>query len=69
MRHAHPFLQGIYLNFSGFSTFSSEPADRLDVFFSLISSSQWHSMFGEVFLVFLDGFIEIPAFGLALQLL
>ena len=37
------FLQGMYLNFGGFSTFSSEPAGCLDAFFSLICSLQWHS--------------------------
>ena len=26
VRHPHPFLQGMYLNFGGFSTFSLEPA-------------------------------------------
>ena len=43
VRHPHPFLQGMYLNFGGFSTFSSEPAGCLDAFFSFICSLQWHS--------------------------
>ena len=45
VRHPHPFLQGMYLNFGGFSAFSSEPAGCLDAFFSLICSLQWHSTF------------------------
>ena len=74
VRHPHPFLQGMYLNFGGFSTFWSEPAGCLDAFFSLIIMLFAVAFNGfdlrEFFSVcFLEGFVEFPAFGLALQLL